>query len=38
MSNIVNCPPDTVNIGMQVQPFFELVINGLGVYKFMRLV
>ena len=38
MSNIMNCSPDSVYIGMQVQPFFELVINGLGVYKFMPLV
>lgn len=34
MSNLVNCAPDTVRIGMPVQAVFETVAEGVGVAKF----
>lgn len=34
MSNLVNCAPDAVTVGMPVQAVFETVADGVGVVKF----
>ncbi len=34
MSNLVNCAPDAVRVGMPVKAVFETVAEGVGVVKF----